>query len=112
MHNLQNTRQKEVERILGFTADVRVSFEFFPPKSEKMERALWHSVERLAPLGPSFVSVTYGANTFANYATHLWNNLPNNIKSTTDLDVFKSLIDTWLGPQCKCNFCRSVREIT
>ena len=70
MHNLQNTRQKEVERILGFTADVRVSFEFFPPKSEKMERALWHSVERLAPLGPSFVSVTYGAGGTTREKTH------------------------------------------
>ncbi len=59
-----------------------------------------------------YESVTYGANTFVNYATHLWNNLPNNVKSTTDLDVFKSQIDTWLGPQCKCNFCRSINDIT
>ena len=57
-------------------------------------------------------SVTYGANTFVNYATHLWNNLPANIKSTSDIDVFKSQIDTWLGPQCKCNFCRSLQDIT
>ena len=70
MYNLQNTRQKEVERTMGFTADVRVSFEFFPPKSEKMERALWHSVERLAPLGPSFVSVTYGAGGTTREKTH------------------------------------------
>ncbi len=42
-------------------APVRVSFEFFPPKTEEMERTLWASIERLAPLGPSFVSVTYGA---------------------------------------------------
>ncbi len=70
MHNLQNTRQKEVERTMGFTPDVRVSFEFFPPKSEKMERALWHSVERLAPLGPSFVSVTYGAGGTTREKTH------------------------------------------
>lgn len=38
-----------------------VSFEFFPPKTEKMEAALWESVERLEPLSPTFVSVTYGA---------------------------------------------------
>lgn len=63
-------RQKEVDKILGFTADVSVSFEFFPPKSEKMERALWHSVERLAPLGPSFVSVTYGAGGTTREKTH------------------------------------------
>ncbi|MEM7526389.1 MAG: methylenetetrahydrofolate reductase [NAD(P)H] [Pseudomonadota bacterium] len=38
-----------------------ISFEFFPPKSPKSAAALWHSVERLAPLMPEFVSVTYGA---------------------------------------------------
>jgi methylenetetrahydrofolate reductase (NADPH) len=38
-----------------------VSFEFFPPKSPEAAANLWASVERLAPLGPSFVSVTYGA---------------------------------------------------
>lgn len=37
------------------------SFEFFPPKDEKGERVLWRSLEQLAPLGPDFVSVTYGA---------------------------------------------------
>jgi len=40
---------------------VNVSFEFFPPKTEKMEQMLWQTVERLAPLVPRFVSVTYGA---------------------------------------------------
>lgn len=40
---------------------IRVSFEFFPPKSDEMEERLWDTVKRLAPLGPRFVSVTYGA---------------------------------------------------
>jgi methylenetetrahydrofolate reductase (NADPH) len=39
----------------------RVSFEFFPPKTPELEAQLWRSVERLAPLAPTFVSVTYGA---------------------------------------------------
>lgn len=39
----------------------RISFEFFPPKTPKAAVQLWESVERLAPLAPSFVSVTYGA---------------------------------------------------
>jgi methylenetetrahydrofolate reductase (NADPH) len=39
----------------------QVSFEFFPPKNDEMEARLWDSVERLSPLGPDFVSVTYGA---------------------------------------------------
>lgn len=38
-----------------------VSFEFFPPKSDKMEAKLWESVARLSPMAPKFVSVTYGA---------------------------------------------------
>jgi methylenetetrahydrofolate reductase (NADPH) len=40
---------------------VRVSFEFFPPKSDEMEARLWNTVTRLEPLKPQFVSVTYGA---------------------------------------------------
>jgi methylenetetrahydrofolate reductase (NADPH) len=40
---------------------VRVSFEFFPPKNAEMEAKLWETVERLEPLDPAFVSVTYGA---------------------------------------------------
>lgn len=40
---------------------IKVSFEFFPPKSRDLEVGLWHTIERLADLGPEFVSVTYGA---------------------------------------------------
>ena len=38
-----------------------VSFEFFPPKTEKMAAALWRALERLSVASPRFVSVTYGA---------------------------------------------------
>ncbi len=50
--------------------DLQVSFEFFPPNSEQMETTLWNSVERLAPLKPSFVSVTYGAGSGTRDRTH------------------------------------------
>jgi methylenetetrahydrofolate reductase (NADPH) len=50
--------------------DAPVSFEFFPPKTEKMEETLWESVQTLGPLGPRFVSVTYGAGGTTRERTH------------------------------------------
>jgi len=47
-----------------------VSFEFFPPKTEKMHENLWQSIHRLAPLNPAFVSVTYGAGGTTRERTH------------------------------------------
>ncbi len=47
-----------------------VSFEFFPPKTEVMAEKLWDSVRRLAPLGPRFMSVTYGAGGSTRERTH------------------------------------------
>lgn len=50
--------------------DIAVSFEFFPPKNEKTETALWDTVQTLAPLGPRFVTVTYGADGSTRAHTH------------------------------------------
>jgi methylenetetrahydrofolate reductase (NADPH) len=57
-------------RFVGGNQRLRVSFEFFPPKTEEMEKTLWRSIERLAPLSPAFVSVTYGAGGSTRERTH------------------------------------------
>lgn len=49
---------------------VEVSFEFFPPHTQKMEQTLWASVQRLKTLQPRFVSVTYGADGSTRERTH------------------------------------------
>ena len=55
------------QRALG---SPNISFEFFPPKTEEMERSLWETINRLAPLSPNFVSVTYGAGGSTRERTH------------------------------------------
>ena len=60
----------------------KVSFEFFPPNTPKMEETLWQSIERLAPLAPRFVSVTYGADGSTRDRTH---NIVNRIIRETGL---------------------------
>lgn len=54
----------------GLPGDFAVSFEFFPPKTEKMEEQLWEAITELAPLAPRFVSVTYGAGGSTRERTH------------------------------------------
>lgn len=74
--NLSLTQLKEAREALGpplfagLSGDVEISYEFFPPKTEKMEETLWNTLTTLAPLGPRFVSVTYGAGGSTRERTH------------------------------------------
>jgi len=74
--NAAETALAEARRILetplyaDLGGDAEVSFEFFPPKSEKMEEQLWQSIQTLVPLAPRFVSVTYGAGGTTRERTH------------------------------------------
>lgn len=69
-------QMREAQRALesplfsGLPGDIDVSFEFFPPKTEKMAETLWQSVETLSPLAPRFLSVTYGAGGSTRERTH------------------------------------------
>jgi methylenetetrahydrofolate reductase (NADPH) len=65
--SIRNLAKPLFEDVAG---DIDVSFEFFPPKTEKMEETLWESVQTLAPLQPRFVSVTYGAGGSTRARTH------------------------------------------
>ena len=65
---MDNPKERR-SRLVG-DGDINVSFEFFPPKTEKMEEALWNAIRRLEPLKPRFVSVTYGAGGSTRERTH------------------------------------------
>jgi methylenetetrahydrofolate reductase (NADPH) len=71
MADLEEARRAlEGPLFADLAGDAKVSFEFFPPKSAKMEEQLWSAIQTLAPLGPRFVSVTYGAGGSTRERTH------------------------------------------
>ena len=74
---------------------VSVSFEFFPPNDAAMEQTLWESIQRLAPLAPRFVSVTYGADGSTRERTH---NVVTRILRETPLTAAPHL--TCIGAPC------------
>ncbi len=67
---LEPNRALATPLFAGLSGDAEISFEFFPPKTEKMEEQLWDSIVTLDPLKPRFVSVTYGAGGTTRERTH------------------------------------------
>jgi methylenetetrahydrofolate reductase (NADPH) len=72
MDQAMKTREPEYPLLAvpATNGDLKISFEFFPPKTDKMAETLWQSVTRLEPLVPRFVSVTYGAGGSTRERTH------------------------------------------
>ncbi len=58
---------------------------------------------------PKWQKVTCGKHTFKNYGSLIWNLLPNEIKSCTELDKFKSLLKSWEGPKCQYTMCNALK---
>lgn len=81
------------QNLAELDGQIQVSFEFFPPRTEEMENTLWQSLARLNTLKPSFVSVTYGANSGERDRTH---SIIKGIKERTGLEAAPHLtcIDT------------------
>ena len=71
LHDMHEARTAlDTPLFSGLPGDISASFEFFPPKSDKMEARLWDAVQELRPLNPNFVSVTYGAGGSTRERTH------------------------------------------
>lgn len=67
---IEAQRARNAPLFADLPGDIAISFEFFPPKTEKMSEALWQAIETLVPLAPRFVSVTYGAGGSTRERTH------------------------------------------
>lgn len=63
-------KQRPVANVHTVNKEMAVSFEFFPPQTEASRTMLWNSIERLSPLAPKFVSITYGAGGSTRQRTH------------------------------------------
>ncbi|MDR0805329.1 MAG: methylenetetrahydrofolate reductase [Enterobacteriaceae bacterium] len=77
-----NQREALNQSLAEVNGKINVSFEFFPPSTPEMEQTLWHSIDRLKTLKPTFVSVTYGANSGERDRTH---SIIKSIKDKTGL---------------------------
>ena len=54
---------------------------------------------------PTVRTKHYGINSFRYLSSHMWNQIPNDIKQAKDVNAFKSLIQKWSGFNCTCSLC-------
>ncbi len=72
-------------------------------------KTIWYDLRNANVLfQPKWQKVTYAKNMFLNYGTHIWNLLPNEIKTCKDIHKFKSLLKSWEGPKCQCTMCNAL----
>ena len=55
---------------------------------------------------PRVSQTTFGSRSILYEGAKIWNHLPNSLKSAETVEIFTNLMETWEGPNCKCNFCR------
>ncbi|UDG79564.1 methylenetetrahydrofolate reductase [Candidatus Steffania adelgidicola] len=79
-----NQREALNQNLAELQGKINVSFEFFPPRTSEMEQTFWQSINRLIKLKPTFISVTYGANSGERTLT---NSIVTAIKKYTGLDA-------------------------
>ncbi len=87
LNNLNNNFINKMFQVKDITYDLRVSNSLCQRKFNK---------------------ITYGKKTFSYYGTHIWNSLPNNIRESTGLDNFKSMLKALEGPKCQCSMCNAL----
>lgn len=108
-----NQREALNQNLAELQGQINVSFEFFPPRTNEMEQTFWQSLDRLSKLKPTFVSVTYGANSGERERTY---SVIKDIKERTDLDATPHLTCIDTTPQelqaiARNYWCSGIRHI-
>ena len=62
---------------------------------------------KLNLISPKYNQVTFGSKSLKTFGPKIWNSLPYHIKSSKNLETFKSVIKNWNGVKCQCKVCKS-----
>ena len=102
-----NTCTMEIKRLRTLALEVFKSLNNLnPPFMKELFEVRQKSVSRKYDLVvPSRKTVAFGDKSLKCLGPKVWNSLPSDIKSMTNIEQFKIFLNTWYGPTCKCNFC-------